>query len=133
MDVSWRVLRLTDQDKPPMCTPPLRHLQTFTSAGGDNEWETFTLSQPTDVIGGFEIFAVSGPTFASVPDYPALRVVDFQVVGEPEDNGPGYFNVRTSYVSSTCWYRIGTSFGFETLCSLRYTRAFHFWISLHEL
>eukprot|EP00904_Undaria_pinnatifida_P008258 jgi/Undpi1/4562/HiC_scaffold_18.g07916.m1 len=67
--------------------------ETFTSAGGDNEWETFTLSQPTDVIGGFEIFAVSGPTFASVPDYPALRVVDFQVVGEPEDNGPGYFNM----------------------------------------
>lgn len=44
----------------------------------------------------FEIIAVSGPTFANKPEYPALRVVDFQLVGEPKDNGPGYFKVRRS-------------------------------------
>lgn len=37
---------------------------------------------------------MSGPTFTNVPGYPALRVVDFQVVGERVDNGPGFFNVR---------------------------------------
>ena len=41
-----------------------------------------------------EIIAVSGPTFDNKPKYPALRVVDFQVVGEPFDNGPGFFKVR---------------------------------------
>lgn len=75
---------------------PTTRAQRFTSAGGANEWETFTFAE-TDIPRshtGFTIVAVSGPTFANVPDYPALRVVDFQVVGERVDNGPGYFNVR---------------------------------------
>lgn len=68
--------------------------QRFTSAGGENEWETFTLSEPADIDSSFELIAVTGPRFANVPDYPALRVIDFQVVGERFDNSPGYFNVR---------------------------------------
>lgn len=52
------------------------------------------MSESVVMHGRIEITAVSGPTFANKPDYPALRVVDFQVVGELENNGPGYFKVR---------------------------------------
>ena len=41
-----------------------------------------------------EINAISGPRFFNFPEYPALRVVDFQILGELEDNGPGFFQVR---------------------------------------
>lgn len=37
--------------------------------------------------------AVSGPAFASVPDYPTLRALDLQFVGELVDDGPGDFSV----------------------------------------
>lgn len=56
-------------------------------------WETFTISEPM-AVRDFDIIAVSGPTFDNFPNYPALRVVDFQVVGELPDSGPGFFNVR---------------------------------------
>ncbi|CAM9212730.1 unnamed protein product, partial [Laminaria digitata] len=71
-------------------------IERFTSAGGENEWETFTLSEPAAIDNSFELIAISGPTFDNKPDYPALRVVDFQVVGERFDNGPGFFNMVTT-------------------------------------
>lgn len=69
-------------------------IERFTSAGGKNEWETFTFSEVGD--GSFSIIAVSGPTFANKPGYPTLRVVDLQVVGELVGNGPGYFKMVTT-------------------------------------
>lgn len=62
--------------------------QRFTSAGGENEWETFALTDPADDL--LYITAVEGPTIAN---YPALRVADFQLVGELIIT-PGVFNVR---------------------------------------
>lgn len=73
--------------------PLVWHPQTFTSAGSDNVWETFTIAEPI-AIRDFDIIALSGPTFTNFPNYPALRVVDFQVVGQLPANTPGYFNVR---------------------------------------
>ena len=74
--------------------------QSFTSAGGENTWETFTLSEPAEISGGSSVrlTAIKGPTFAHKPDYPALRVVDLQVLGERSVKGPGYFNVRAIFV-----------------------------------
>ena len=85
-------MRLKDvyiHNHPSFVGPP----QIFTSAGGNNIRQTFTLSEPVP-RSTFDIVAVSGPTFVSFPEFPALRVVDFQVVGELEDNGPNHFNVR---------------------------------------
>ena len=56
-------------------------------------WETFTFATPSIGNDEFTITAVSGPTFPNVPDYPTLRVVDFQVVGVPIATDPGYFEV----------------------------------------
>ncbi|CAM9327321.1 unnamed protein product, partial [Hapterophycus canaliculatus] len=66
--------------------------EEFTSAGGEKEWETFTFSNPITITSSFEIVAVSGPSFDHKPEYPTLRVVDFQVVGELIDY-PGVINV----------------------------------------
>ncbi|CAM9500688.1 unnamed protein product [Scytosiphon promiscuus] len=66
--------------------------EEFTSAGGEKQWETFTLSSPVEMDYSFEIVAISGPSFDNVPDYPTLRVVDFQVVGELIET-PGLINV----------------------------------------
>ena len=57
-------------------------------------WETFTFATPSIGNSEFTITAVSGPSFLNVPDYPTLRVVDFQVVGEPIARDPGYFEVK---------------------------------------
>lgn len=54
--------------------------------------ETFTLSAPAEVDSFVYITAVSGPTFESQPDYPTLRVIDFQIVGEIKKD-PGHFEV----------------------------------------
>lgn len=67
--------------------------QRFTSAGGGNRWETFTLSVPGDSSRVY-ITAVEGPVFAHKPNYPTLRVADLQVVGEVI-NMPGVFEVNT--------------------------------------
>lgn len=53
-------------------------------------WETFTLTDIADDL--IYITAVEGPTLTDFPDYPALRVADFQLVGEVIVN-PGFFNV----------------------------------------
>lgn len=74
-------------------------MQEFTSAGGEREWETFTFSNPITVSYSFEIVAVSGPSFDDKPDYPTLRVGDFQVVGELTKD-PGVINVRGCLIFS---------------------------------
>lgn len=51
------------------------------------------MATPAEVNYGLEVVAVTGPTFDHIPDYPALRVVDFQVVGELRKE-PGYIDVR---------------------------------------
>lgn len=66
-------------------------LKRFTSAGGRNEWETFTLSAPGD-SSRVDIAAVDGPVFPNKPKYPKLRVADLQVVGEVITT-PGVFKV----------------------------------------
>eukprot|EP00904_Undaria_pinnatifida_P008263 jgi/Undpi1/4567/HiC_scaffold_18.g07921.m1 len=71
-------------------------VETFTSAGTDNAWETFTLSVVAYDVDEIEIIAVSGPTFANHPNYPALRVVDLQIVGERFFLGAGYFTMATT-------------------------------------
>lgn len=82
----------------PPPTPPSHpaptNTQEFTSAGGPKTWETFTLSVPGFSRGSVELFAVEGPTFVRFPDYPTLRVVDFEMVGELITDGPGHFEVR---------------------------------------
>ena len=52
------------------------------------------MSEPGYANFGLEIFAVEGPKFVRFPDYPTLRVVDFEIVGDVRDEGPGYFEVR---------------------------------------
>eukprot|EP00904_Undaria_pinnatifida_P008259 jgi/Undpi1/4563/HiC_scaffold_18.g07917.m1 len=81
-------------------------IESFTSAGGENTWETFTLSEPAEISGGSSVrlTAIKGPTFAHKPDYPALRVVDLQVLGERSVKGPGYFNMVTTAMPE--WARI---------------------------
>ncbi|CAN0147040.1 unnamed protein product, partial [Ectocarpus fasciculatus] len=74
-------------------------IEEFTSAGGAKTWETFTLSTPVGPEDRIEIVAVSGPTFANKPDYPALRVVDLQVVGEPSKE-PGFIDVVTTTIET---------------------------------
>ncbi|CAN0508640.1 unnamed protein product, partial [Ectocarpus sp. 8 AP-2014] len=71
----------------------------FTSAGGPKTWETFTLATPAEVDYGLEVVAVTGPTFDHIPDYPALRVVDLQVVGELRKE-PGYIDVVTTTIET---------------------------------
>lgn len=74
-----------------VCTTHCPKYQRFTSAGEANVWETFTLSDIADNM--MFITAVEGPTFASDPDYPALRVADFQLLGELIET-PGILRVR---------------------------------------
>ncbi|CAN0009638.1 unnamed protein product [Ectocarpus sp. 12 AP-2014] len=75
-------------------------VEEFTSAGGPDTMETFTLSAPVDVESFVYITAVSGPTFESQPDDPTLRVIDFQIVGEIKKD-PGHFEVVTT--TMTVW------------------------------
>lgn len=81
------------------CLPPAPLLPSkeFTSAGGANTWETFTLSEVSNERNWLTITAVSGPSFVNVPDYPTLRVVDFQIVGEPVAKPVGEFQVSRRY------------------------------------
>ncbi|CAM9499220.1 unnamed protein product [Ectocarpus sp. 4 AP-2014] len=74
-------------------------IEEFTSAGGPKTWETFTLATPAEVEFGLEVVAVTGPTFNHIPDYPALRVVDLQVVGELRKE-PGYIDVVTTTIET---------------------------------
>lgn len=69
-------------------------------------WETFIFSEPATVFGSFRIEAVEGPTFADKPDYPTLRVIDFQVVGE-RNKSPGYFDVRFMYATVSSFFSCG--------------------------
>eukprot|EP00904_Undaria_pinnatifida_P008254 jgi/Undpi1/4559/HiC_scaffold_18.g07913.m1 len=73
-------------------------IEEFTSAGGKRMWETFTFATPSIGNNEFTITAVSGPSFLNVPDYPTLRVVDFQVVGEPIARDPGYFEMVSTAI-----------------------------------
>eukprot|EP00904_Undaria_pinnatifida_P008260 jgi/Undpi1/4564/HiC_scaffold_18.g07918.m1 len=70
--------------------------EAFVSAGGKKAWETFTFSSPALVEQSVSLVAVSGPAFASVPDYPTLRALDLQFVGELIDDGPGDFSMVTT-------------------------------------
>ena len=51
------------------------------------------MSQSAPETFRLRFFAVSGPSFDNLPDYPPLRVVDFQVVGEPTVRHRGHFEV----------------------------------------
>lgn len=55
-------------------------VETFTSAGGERRWETFELSQPR-FVWSFRLIAIEGPDVPGYPDYPALKVGDFEVLG----------------------------------------------------
>lgn len=55
-------------------------VETFTSAGGERRWETFELSQPR-LVRSFNLVAIEGPDVPGYPDYPALKVGDFEVLG----------------------------------------------------
>ncbi|CAN0223077.1 unnamed protein product, partial [Pylaiella littoralis] len=77
----------------------------FTSAGGKKTWETFTLSGIC--VDDLEIMAGSGPTFEDYPDYPALRIVDFQVVGELTNYGTEAYDTYLSMVTTTQRYWSG--------------------------
>eukprot|EP00904_Undaria_pinnatifida_P002876 jgi/Undpi1/1258/HiC_scaffold_109.g14172.m1 len=71
---------------------------SFTSAGGDETWETFVL--PNEVLRNYvDIIAVEGP---DEDDYPTLRVNDCRILGEMDTAG-------SSWVVSTTlegWYVI---------------------------
>lgn len=73
-------------------------IDEFTSAGGANTWETFTLSEVSNERNQLTITAVSGPSFVNVPDYPTLRVVDFQIVGEPVAKPVGEFQMVSTNI-----------------------------------
>ena len=51
------------------------------------------MSQSAPETSALRFVAVSGPSFDNFPDYPTLRVVDFQVVGEPTERPRGHFEV----------------------------------------
>lgn len=58
--------------------------QTFTSAGGTSQWETFTLSQEAE-ISRLDIVAVEGPD-----GYPVLRILDLRIFGTRTTTGVRY-------------------------------------------
>lgn len=53
-------------------------MESFTTAGGKRQWETFSLSEPiiTDRVG---ILATGGPV---EPGYPVLKVGIIEVIGD---------------------------------------------------
>ncbi|CAM9220801.1 unnamed protein product [Pylaiella littoralis] len=71
----------------------------FTSAGGEKMWETFTLSDTA--LYDLSIAAVTGPSFENFPDYPTLRVVDFQVVGELTNYNDDGYDIYLNMVTTT--------------------------------
>lgn len=64
-----------------MIVPP-QVVDSFTSAGGERQWELFSLSEAR-ALSSFDIVATGGPDVAG---YPALKVGDFEVIGEPVED-----------------------------------------------
>lgn len=59
--------------------PVTQVTESYTSAGGDRQWETFYFTEPR-VISTMYLTAQGGPDIAG---YPALKFGDLEVIGEP--------------------------------------------------
>ena len=90
------------------CFCPTLLLQSFTSAGGDETWETFVL--PNEVLRNYvDIIAVEGP---DEDDYPILRVNDCRILGEMDTAGSSWVRKlilqsllrRVGSASTSAWY-----------------------------